>query len=181
MKNKILSTSLLATATAGLLSQSASAAVIYIEGVDGDLSNGAHTTLPTGLGTVQGDLNNGPDLGDRAYFNGLTVGSTVRITFTTSDFGLSLSPLNFQMNNNTSGGAGGAVFINETFLQPGGPVSFTQDAVVGASGELAFYLNFQEGGNVGSYEVTVAAVPEPTTTALTALAALSLLGVRKRK
>jgi hypothetical protein len=181
MKNKLRSSSLLATATAGLLSQSASAAVIYNEGVDGDLDALSHTTLTAGLGTVQGSLlDTGGDFSDRAYFNGLTVGSNVRITFTTSDFSGS-SNLQFQVNNNSTSGAGGSVFINESFLPASGPVSFTQDAVVGASAELAFYLSFVEGGNVGSYEVTVATVPEPSTTALTALAALSLLGVRRRK
>lgn len=173
---------MLAAATTGLLAASAQSAVIYNEASDGDLGFN-NPALPSGLGTVLGQINPGTDGSDSMSFNGLTpdtqINFSVDTTFTDYAGG-------YYININRSSASGGGNLALKSYF--GSDATGTKNdgfiLTVPSDGIINVNISSEAGpASQANYKISAGpdAIPEPSSSALLGLSALALAARRKRQ
>lgn len=170
---------LMAAATSGIVASS-QAAVIYDEGVSGDLANssGAATVLTSGTDTVTGSLHDLFDRGDHFIIGSLVPGGTA-----TFDWDYNKNDDQLQVGFTFSDPAGGSLYTTG-FMSVNNDSGTTPSLTVPASGQIRVSVMNQFSAEAGSPVTSWSAsttdvVPEPSTSALVALG--SLLALRRRR
>ncbi len=174
---------LLVTALSGL-SLNSHAAITFVEATD--FSNSvsspfdvnAATASITFVNEVLGTLANGSDSDDFVLLMGFTAGSTASINATVTG---GIFPSGSLTLYDPDGGAEGGILTSTGFGLTGSDLSFT----VPTSGNVIAQIRHGNFNPTSTTNYTISsssiAVPEPSTTALGALAGLAALTRRRRK